>query len=131
MKRTVFFLVASLSVLSTKAQNYESIKNMVILQQYKKAKEELDKGMANAKFISKPEAFILKATIYAGLSTDAGTKGTATGDQLTTEADAAFAKYREMDPAMVLLKDAVYRNGPINIYSSKVDTNNWYVISEN
>ena len=118
MKKIVFYVAATSFVLSVKAQNYESIKNMVILQQYKKAKEELDKGMANAKFISKPEAFILKATIYAGLSTDAGTKGTATGDQLTTEADAAFAKYREMDPAMVLLKDAVYWNGPINIYSS-------------
>ena len=40
---------------------------MMILQQYKKAKEDLDKNMGNAKFTSKPEAYLLKAAVYAGL----------------------------------------------------------------
>jgi hypothetical protein len=99
------------------AQNYETIKNMMVLQQYKQAKTDVDKGMANTKFASKPEAYILKAAIYAGLANDPSNKGNATGDQLLADAEAAFAKYKEMDPQMALLSDPIYQNGPINIYS--------------
>lgn len=115
-----FFLVFAtlLFALFLQAQNYESIKNMIILQQYKKAREDVDKGMTNAKFASKPEAYILKASAYSGLANDAAIKNTPEGLQLTTEADAAFAKYKEMDPSMALLKDAAYQNAPISIYSA-------------
>jgi hypothetical protein len=98
--------------------NYESIKLSVTLTQYKKAKEDLDKAMGNTKFTSKPEAYILKSTIYSTLSMDEGTKNTAAGDQLTDEADAAFKKFKEMDPSMSLISDLVYQTGPVNLYSS-------------
>jgi hypothetical protein len=100
------------------AQTYESIKNLVILTQYKKAKEDLDKAMVTAKFTSKPEAYILKSTIYATLSMDESIKNTAAADQLADEGDAAFKKFKEMDPSMTLVGDLVYQNGPINLYSS-------------
>ncbi|MGH2553697.1 MAG: hypothetical protein ACRDEB_08265 [Chitinophagaceae bacterium] len=118
MKKILLFLLVGLACFVTEAQSYESIKNTVILQQYKKAKEDLDKAMSNAKFSGKPEAFILKTTIYASLSMDETVKNTAAGDQLTEEGDAAFKKYKEMDPSMVLIDDLVYQNGPINLYSS-------------
>jgi hypothetical protein len=100
------------------AQNYESIKNMMILQQYKKAKEDLDKNMSNSKFASKPEAYILKAAVYSGLANDPAIKGTPEANQLVADAEAAFKKYRDMDPSMALLSDAAYQNAPINIYSA-------------
>jgi hypothetical protein len=118
MKKILLFISVYLAGFVADAQTYESIKNTVILTQYKKAKEDLDKAMGNAKFTSKPEAYILKTTIYATLSMDEGTKNTAAGDQLTDEGDAAFKKYKEMDPSMTLVSDLVYQNGPINLYSS-------------
>lgn len=118
MKKILLAVTLSLAGLSMFGQNYENVKNMYILTQYQKAKDELDKAMGNAKFASKPEAFILKASIYGALAMDEKIKNTAQGDQLTIDGDAAFKKYREMDPSMSLLTDLVYQNAPINLYSS-------------
>lgn len=117
MKKGFLLLVLGLSAFIVKAQKYEDIKNKLLLNMYKQAKEDLDKSMTNAKFTSKAEAYILKATIYSGLASQDGTKNTPAGDQLTAEAEAAFNKYMEMDPAMSLVNDPVYQNGPINLYS--------------
>lgn len=118
MKKIFLFSAILVLALSVQAQNYESIKNFMILQQYKKAKEDLDKQMGNAKFSAKPEAYILKAAIYSGLASDAAVKTTPEGAQLLNDADAAFRKFKEMDPTMALLKDAAYQNAPINIYAA-------------
>jgi hypothetical protein len=119
MKRILLFISIFLAAFVVNAQNnYESIKLSVTLTQYKKAKEDLDKAMGNAKFTSKPEAYILKTVIYSTLSMDEGTKNTAAGDQLANEADMAFKKYKEMDPSMGFISDLVYQNGPVNLYSS-------------
>ena len=115
-----FFLLSVVLLLAAfvKAQSYENAKNLALLNQYQKAKEELDKGMANAKYASKPEAFILKTVIYASLAMEPRIKGTAEADKLTAEAEIAFNKYKEMDPTLGFLKDLVYQNGPINLYSA-------------
>jgi len=129
-----FFLVSATLLLTfcVQAQSYDGIKTLVTLQQYKKAKEDIDKQWSNAKFVSKPEAYMLKAAVYAGLSADPANKGTATGEQLAIDADAAFTKYRELDPTTALLSDPIYQNGPINIYShyytsgyKDYDSKNW------
>lgn len=117
MKKVFLLSTVLLITFFVQAQNYEAIKNKLILQQYKGAKEDVDKGMSNAKFTAKPEAYILKAAVYAGMGMAADTKGTPAGDQLTADAEAAFSKYREMDPTLALLADPIYQNGPINIYS--------------
>ena len=118
MKKILFVIAISLGSLAATAQSYENVKNMFILTQYQKAKEELDKSMSNTKFTSKPEAYILKAAIYGALSMDDTKKNTPEGDQLAAEGDAAFKKFKEMDPSMALLSDLVYQNAPINLYSS-------------
>jgi len=118
MKKYRLLIIASLSVLAGNAQDYETIKNMVILTQYQKAKEDLDKAMVKPGFTSKPEAFILKATIYASLAiTGTGIKNTPAAHLLTDEGDAAFRKFRDMDPSMLLLEDVTYQNGPVNLYA--------------
>lgn len=118
MKKTLLVIFICLFGFEAGAQSYESIKNEMVLIQYKKAKEDLDKAMVNPKFAGKPEAYILKASIYATLAIDQGNKNTPAGDQLAIDGDAAFIKYKEMEPAMNLLKDMIYQNGPINLYSS-------------
>ena len=117
MKRILFLLTICLSALFVQAQKYEPIKNLLVFNKYKDAKIELDKQW-NDKFTAKAEAFILKTAIYAGLSMEQGVKGTPAGEQLVREADLAFVKYKEMDPALALVNDPIYQNGPINIYSS-------------
>jgi Tfp pilus assembly protein PilF len=46
MKRIIYLFVALCATLATKAQSIESVKTMLTLQQYPKAKEELDKALA-------------------------------------------------------------------------------------
>lgn len=119
MKKRILFLAAvCLSAFTLKAQNYTSIKNILAINQYAKAKEEFDKNITNAKFAGKAEAWMLKTAIYGGLAMAEENKGKPAGDQLTSEADAAFAKYKEMEPEMTLVNDPIYQNGPVNLYSS-------------
>lgn len=118
MKKITFSLFMLMLAFIVKAQSYDEIKQYVMLGQYKKAKEDVDKRMTNAKFAAKPEAFILKATIYSALAADSATALTPEAAALRTEAEAALKKYQEMDPKMELIKDPVYQNAPIRIYSS-------------
>jgi hypothetical protein len=118
MKKITFTLTMLMLALCMQAQSYDDIKQTVLLGQYKKAKEDVDKKMTNAKFASKPEAYILKATIYAALAADSITKDTPEGATLRAESEAAFKKYREMEPGMELAKDPPYKNALINIYTN-------------
>ncbi|MFZ9387869.1 MAG: hypothetical protein ACO25B_08295 [Chitinophagaceae bacterium] len=117
MKRPILlFLVCSFALWAS-GQKYDPIKTLVTLGQNAKAKEELDKNMTNEKFTSKPDAWMLKTAIYAGLAMDNANKETAAGLELANEAAAAFRKFKEMDPSMALMSDPIYQNGPINLYS--------------
>ncbi|MES1218283.1 MAG: hypothetical protein ABUT20_22445 [Bacteroidota bacterium] len=117
MKKYVLLPAILMLAYITQAQSYETTKTLLTINQFKQAKESVDKGMANAKFASKAEAFMLKSAIYAALSMDK-TTAPADVDQLRDEAEKAFNKYKEMDPTLALLKDPIYQNGPINIYSA-------------
>ncbi|HMT73313.1 MAG TPA: hypothetical protein PKA77_04560 [Chitinophagaceae bacterium] len=119
MKKTLLAVVAlSFLVTFAGAQNVESIKTLLTLSQFKKAKEDLDKAMGNAKFSAKAEAYMLKAGIYAALSLDEEYKNKPEGNQLLTDAFAAYNKYKEMDKEQKLVDDGIYQNTPINLYSS-------------
>lgn len=99
------------------AQKLDEAKNLVILQNYKKAKEALDKSWAHAKFKVSPEAYLLKATIAAYTMGDSANAGNA--DALRGEAIEAFEKYKEMEPTATLLSESgsIYSNTPILLYS--------------
>ena len=118
MKKIIFTLTVLMLALFLQAQTYDEIKQFALLGQYKKAKEDVDKRMTNAKFASKAEAYILKATIYAALAADSTTKDTPEGATLRAESEAAFKKYQEMEPSMELAKDPPYKNALINIYTN-------------
>src|SRR5437868_1379698 len=118
MKKLLLSSTVMLIAFLVQAQNYDNVKTYVTLRQYKKGKEEVDKAWSNSKFTSKPEGYLLKASIYGALAAEDGTKGTPAAEPLLTEADAAFTKYKEMDPSTALLSDLTYQNAPINIYTA-------------
>lgn len=118
MKKLLLVSVVCLSGLIATAQNYDNIKNLLLLNKFEQAKTDFDKAFTNTKFASKAEAFILKTAIYAGLAMSDAYKDKPEGLQLANEAEAAFKKYREMEPDLKLIKDLVYQNGPINLYSA-------------
>src|SRR5688572_23058585 len=118
MKKVTFSLLLVMFAFAVKAQSYEDIKAQMMLGQNKKAKDDIDKRMSNSKFASKPEAFILKAAIYSALASDSATALTPEAVTLRTEAETALKKYQEMDPKGELLKDPVYQNAPVRIYTS-------------
>ena len=99
------------------AQTLQEIKNSCLLQQYSKAKTDIDKAMQDAAFTAKPEAYILKTAVYSTLASNAIKADPAQAETLAAEADAAFTKYKEKDAAMPLLSDALYQNGPVNLYT--------------
>lgn len=117
MKRIIALFTVLAFIVSVHAQSYETIRNTALLQQYQKAKDDLDKAMTSSKFSSKAEAYILKAFIYASLAMDPQVKATDQSVKLLADADVAFKKYLEMDGSQAMVTDQVYQNGPINIYS--------------
>lgn len=117
MKKVILsFLAIAFATTMVIAQKYDEVKNMMYLGSFKKAKELLDKNWSNEKYVSKPEAYILKASVLAGLSAD--TSMAAEASNLRTQAIEALNKYKEMDPKMELLVEekSVYANAPITLY---------------
>ena len=118
MKKSLLALIFVSIFVNGWAQNYDPVKTLVMLNQFEKAKTDLDKSFTNAKYTAKPEAFILKTAVYAGLSALDGKKDTPVGTQLVEDADASFTKYKEVDPAMSLINEPIYQNSIITLYSS-------------
>lgn len=130
MKKTILPLLLFCTITVT-AQTFQDIKNSYVLQQYSKAKTDIDKAMQDAAFIAKPEAYILKATIYSTLAYDAMKANPAQSELLTAEADAAFTKYKEKDSYMQLLSDVIYQSGPSNLYMIYYSTGYNYYSQKN
>jgi len=119
MKKLFLALIIFFPVLTLQAQSLDSIKNLFILQQYNKAKADIDLAFANVDTNKKAEAYLLKAGIYAAVANSDANKGTPIGDQLNNEAVAAFYKYREMEPSLRLATtDRALMNAPFFIYVS-------------
>lgn len=107
---TMLSLVAG----SVFAQKYDTYKNYLLLNQFKKGKEEFDKKQSDEKFMSKPEAYILKNAIYVGNALDS--TQAAQAPAYINEAYAAFQKYLSMEPGAALFtKEEIYKNGVLNL----------------
>ena len=117
MKKAFLLLTAISFAFLAKAQKYEDIKNLLVFNKFDQAKTDLDKAMTNAKFAAKGEAYLLKTAVYTGLAASPAVKGTPKADQLNSDAEAAFTKYKEMEPEMALIADPIYQNGPISLYT--------------
>lgn len=114
-KVTLFALTLFLGTVGS-AQKYEAVKNALMLNKREEALKAFDKESANEKFYSKPEGYLVKATLYAGLSLDSAKAAEA--DKNRTTAMEAFNKYKEADPEMKLLEDPIYKNAPYQLYAA-------------
>jgi len=101
------------------AQKYDEAKNMIMLQQWDKAKEIVDKGWTNPKYLAKPEAYILKSAIYAQLG-NMPDKGDA-GKAMVEEAEGLYQEYLKKDPARSLITDPAYANTPVVLYTNYIN----------
>ena len=117
MKRLLSVLfISAVGTTGAMAQTYEDVRNLLVLGQVKAAREKLDQGMAKPKFAAKPEAYILKATVYGYLLNDSSLASQ--HGQLEQEAIGAYEKYLEMDPKKELINQTPYNNTPITFYSN-------------
>ena len=118
MKKSLLVSLSIFLTITGWSQNYDPVKTLVMINQLDKAKADLDKSFTNAKYTAKPEAFILKTAVYASVANMDGKKDTPAAAQLVEEADSAFTKYRELDPALSLISEPIYQNGIIMLYSN-------------
>jgi hypothetical protein len=118
MRKLLLVVACGLLSAGLFAQNIDEIRNTWVLGQVKKAKEDVDKAMANAKFNSKPEAWLLKASIYAALAGDKDMA--AQSEVLMAEAVNSFNTYKQKDPEYKLLKseNSFYAGTPGTIYTT-------------
>lgn len=116
MKRFLLSLALTGLISSVAMAQFDEVKTAMTIQQYKKAKEQLDQLLTKPKNAAKPEAQILKATILSYLMNDPANEATA--PQLRSESIEAYKKYLEQDPAKPLVADPMYINAPIAYYSS-------------
>jgi hypothetical protein len=117
MKKVILLVtIAAFSTTGAFAQKYDDIKGLLALGQIAKAKESYDKNSTNEKFFTKPEGYIIKAALFASLAVDSSKAAEA--EKNRAEADAALAKYKEMEPDMKLLEEPTYKNTPFNLYAA-------------
>ncbi|TMI62825.1 MAG: hypothetical protein E6H07_15585 [Bacteroidetes bacterium] len=118
MRKLLLVVVCGLVGTGLFAQSIEDVQKTWLLGQVKKAKEEVDKGMNNAKFSAKAEAWLLKASIYSALAGDKDMA--AQSDALMQEAVNAFNTYKQKDPEFKILKgeNSLYSGTPGNIYTA-------------
>lgn len=115
MKKLLLSATIILLAMASNAQKYDDVKKYLLLGSYDEAKKEVDKGMANAKFTSKPDAYILKAAVYSGVASQP--KDAANAVQYREEAWAAYQKYKELQPGLDLVTEVPYKDGPLNLHT--------------
>ena len=118
MRKLLFAAALSLISAGLFAQDIEEIRKMWLVGQLKKSKDDIDKAMANAKFNAKPEAWLLKSSIYASLSADK--EMAAQKDEFLKESIASFNTYKQKEPDFKILKgeNSYYSGTPGILYSN-------------
>lgn len=120
MKKIIFTVALGIAgSLVAIGQKYDEAKNLILLQQFDKAKENVDKNWGNAKYTAKPEAYILKSTIYATLG-NAPDKGDA-GVAMVDDAEKLYQQYLTMDAKKTLILEQYYANTPIIFYTNYIN----------
>lgn len=104
MKKYLLLVILVLGGLYGNSQGLETIKITIDLKQYDKAKEALDKFMADPKNAANVTAWYYKAFVYNVLARDPK-KTVAESKSLNDESYVALKKYAELDPKTPLTKE--------------------------
>src|SRR6478752_2313349 len=97
MKKIAVMMVLLAGSLFTFGQSLDEINELMGKFQYRKAKEGVDKFLADPKNASKADGWYYKGRIYNSLSKDS-TVAPAEAFQLKQAAYEAFVKYQQLDP---------------------------------
>lgn len=101
MKKLLLLAVFAGALQLVQAQDLKKVLINYQLGKFEEAKTEVDKVMADAKQNTKPEALYWKAKVYASIFKNLSDKY----PSASADADAAFKKYMEADPAMAQVKE--------------------------
>ena len=112
------FLLAAFAGLCffVKAQDFTKVKNASIIGHVEDAKTEIDKLASDPKALAKPDYWIWKSKIYAGLYKDDKFRAKYPGSE--TIAGEAFTKYMALDPSMKVAKDFGGQDAAFDLYST-------------
>ncbi len=103
--KKIFFIVSFLiGAGAAMAQNIEEIRTYVLLNQFVKGKEAIDKFLTKTGNESNAEAWYYKAYIYNVVSRDSG-RAISTGREINLESFNAVKKYLTLDPKAKLTKE--------------------------
>ena len=121
MKKVFLSLALTFSFIYLMAQDETVIQLYVAQKQYEKAKDEVDKWLANPKLKDKDKAtaYLWKITVYGQLYADSSlsSKYPDAKDQALD----ALSKYQALDPTMKEMKDKSLAGGIGSIYSASFD----------
>src|SRR4051812_6139501 len=101
MRKLIFSILLAVFALNTYAQSIDDIKDQVGKQQWDKAKEQIDKYLANEKNSKKADGWFYKGVIYNEIAKSDKFKSLVPGDA-RMEAFTALQKYLELDPKNIL-----------------------------
>jgi hypothetical protein len=98
MRKLIFTTLFALTVMGINAQTLDDINDLYSKQQWDKAKEQIDKYLANEKNAKKPDGWYLKAAIYNEVAKSEKFKSLLGNTDGRMEAFNSLKKYLEMDP---------------------------------
>jgi len=136
MRKLIFTTLLVVFAYAIHAQTLDDIKDLIGKQQMDKAKEQVDKFLANEKNAKKPDGWYYKGVIYNDIAKSDKYKALVTGDA-RMEAFEALKKYIELDPKNILgtLEQNVrffdIYNGYFDMAANSFNSKNYDVAFEN
>lgn len=98
MRKLIFTALLASFALTMYAQDIDDIKDLVGKQQWDKAKDQIDKYLANEKNAKKPDGWYYKGVIYNEIAKSDKYKSILNGADGRMQAFEALKKYVELDP---------------------------------
>ena len=121
MKKLILTLTLAFCIVYLNAQDEAVIQLYVTQKQWEKAKDEVDKWLANPKLKDKDKAtaYLWKLTVYGQLYVDSSLspKYPNAADQAMD----AFTKYQALDPSLKQMKEGSFAGGIGNLYSGSFE----------
>ena len=102
MRKLIFTTLLAFLAFNIYAQSIDDIKDLVGKQQWDKAKDQVDKYVANDKTSKKADGWFYKGVVYNELAKSEKFKSLLGGTDGRMEAFNALKKYLELDPKNIL-----------------------------
>lgn len=127
MKKLLLLAMLAVTFHMVNAQDFKKVQTSYLINKFEDAKTEIDKILADPKSLAKPETWYWKSTVYAAVGKDAALR--IKYPNVIKDADEAFKKYLELDPAFTQVKEkgaqgyfdmySTAYNGGIKIFNDK------------